>query len=808
MFHLNIKLLCASFQISHRYYRFVLVTVFAIEEINQNPNILPNITLGFRIYDSCYTEIKALKGTLWLLTGKNETSPNFSCDSAALPSAVIAELASKSSLPIATILALYRYPQISYGAVLPALSDKLQFPSFLRTVPRDTFQLNAFARLFTYFDWNWIGILASDNDLGRTGSQILKTEVERNGGCIAFLEIISMHDTKERLNQVIEVIKKSSANAIAVYTTAENLVPFMEETSLHNLSGKIWIGATSWSVSSDFSQKEILEMLNGMIGFAHEQGKIPGLQKFLYSIHPSKFPDDIFINTFWENAFNCNWLNSDNSSMAEIKVAAEEVTCCTGKENLKDVDVSKYDVNTFRFTYTTYNAIYAVANGLHKVFSFKPDGSFLNATCMTGTRCHPWQLHHFIKNVHFVNSAGADVYFDVNGDPPAVYDLLNWKMSEDGNGILEKVGSYVSSRSHGQELKVNVSAILWNKGTRQVPHSVCSEKCPFGYRKATKQGQPICCFDCVSCNEGEITNSTDVSDCQKCPEDQWPNIHRNQCILKVIQFLSYDDLLGAMLSATSACFSLITAIIFFIFIKYRDTPIVKANNLELSYILLGALTLCFLSPLIFIGHPRKANCLFRQVVFGIVFSICISSVLAKTTVVIVAFRATNPGSKLKKWLGNQLPYTIILFCSVLQVVICTVWLVTAPPFSEMNMKSESGKILILCNEGSMTAFWCMLGYLGFLASVSFLVAFFARNLPDSFNEAKYITFSMLIFVAVWISFIPAYLSTQGIYMVAVEVFAILCSSAGMLVCIFSPKCYIIVLRPEKNTRERLVGKVN
>ncbi|XP_069061995.1 vomeronasal type-2 receptor 26-like [Pleurodeles waltl] len=340
----------------------------------------------------------------------------------------------------------------------------------------------------------------------------------------------------------------------------------------------------------------------------------------------------------------------------------------------------------------------------------------------------------------------------------------------------------------------------------QIPSSLCCDICLPGTRKAIRKDQPICCYDCVPCSDGEMSNQTDMDSCIACPEDQWSNQKKDACIPRTIEFLSYDDPFGVTLVSISIFFSLITAAVLVIFLKHRDSAIVRANNRDLTYILLVSLMLSFLCSMLFIGRPRKVTCLLRQVAFGIIFAVAVSSVLAKSTTVVIAFNATKPGSSLRRWVGSRVSYSLILLCTLWEVIICTVWLIHWPPFPDIDTKSESGKMILLCNEGSVAAFYCVVGYVGLLALLSFLVAFKVRKLPDSFNEARNISFSMLVFCSVWVSFIPAYLSTKGRYMVAVEIFAVLASSAGLLGCIFIPKCYIILLRPELNTKEQLIKK--
>ncbi|XP_075045708.1 vomeronasal type-2 receptor 26-like [Mixophyes fleayi] len=418
----------------------------------------------------------------------------------------------------------------------------------------------------------------------------------------------------------------------------------------------------------------------------------------------------------------------------------------------------------------------------------------------------PMTLNQYLRNIHFKSTSGENFYFD-NGETRSQYDIMNWIITLNKTIQYTQIGSYIDFAPSGQQLIINDKLIQWNQKFKEsVPRSVCSEACLPGYRKALRKLQQKCCYDCIACSEGEISNSTDMENCIKCAESQWSNEKRDKCISRTIDFLSYEDVLGILLSFFTILLSVAAVGVLAIFIKHKDTPIVKANNRNLSYILLLSLTLSFLCALLFIGRPNNIICFFQQAAFGISFAIAVSSVLAKTLTVVIAFNATKPGSESRKWIRSRVTTYLVFICSLGEVIICFIWFLCNPPFPYFDTSERSVNMTFQCNQGSVVAFYCLVGYMGILASLSFIIAFLARKLPDCFNEATHITFSMFIFCSVWLSFFPAYLSTKGKYMVAVEIFAILASSTGLLSCIFLPKCYIIMIRPDLNTKKRLIGK--
>ncbi|XP_053305749.1 vomeronasal type-2 receptor 26-like [Spea bombifrons] len=674
--HFSPKLVCVAPGLMD--YINLLVFLFTIETLNNDPNILPNITLGYHIYDSCLDERKAVKSILQILSGRGMTVPNYSCANSNNVAGFIGDHHSTTTIPIAQLLGVHGYAQISYGATDYALSDRRVYPHFFRSVQNYLVYNKIILKILKHFGWTWVGILAVDDDTGETESQALRAYLTSYGICISFTVKISL---SQELSENMKMIGKR----------------------------KLFV-------------KDHLNV----------------------GVSPR-----VFISVLAGQGVDSTTLN---------------VCCCIWHQDVSN----RWGLN-----------------GCILVLCFL-------------------QLHRYIKRITSASQLGRTLY-DEHGEFAYHYIITNWVFLSNKSAFRNIVGNFTEWAPDGQQLIIDSHLAIWRNKDNQIPRSQCSENCLPGYRKVLRPGTQICCYDCVRCSEGEISNRSDSENCIVCPSDKWSNEKRDRCIPKSVEFLSYLDAVAAVLSFVSILFCLVTVVILLIFIVFRDTPIVKANNKNLSFLLLVSIMLSFLCVFLFLGRPEDVTCMLRQTAFGVLFSLAVSCILSKTIMIYIVFKAAKPGSSWANWVSVKVSNSIVLLCSSIQVIINISWLAISPPFQELDMHSYQGKIIVQCNEGSVIAFYSVLGYMGLLAALSFIIAFLARTLPDSFNEAKYITFSMLVFCSVWIALIPAYLSTKGKNMVAVEIFAIVASSAGLLGCIFIPKCYVILFRQELNTKTYLLG---
>ncbi|MEE6501100.1 hypothetical protein FKM82_004065 [Ascaphus truei] len=792
--------------------------IFAINEINNRTDLLPNITLGYSIYDTCFTISKAVEGTLTFLTGQNETHPNFRCSAGAPLAAVVGAGGSALSIATARILGLYYFPQVGYASSCSVLSDKFQFPSFLRTIPSDISQSKAMAELVTYFGWTWVGTIASDDDYGKYGIKLFKEEVDKRGVCISFSETIPRIYNKDKIDTIVDAVRKSTANIIVIFSSDIDLSSLIEALAETNITGKTYIASEAWITSALIAQPKYFSFLGGTIGFGIRRATLPKFEEFLHAIHPEHNEDDLMYE-FWEEAFNCTWVTNRASFYTNISTEATRAgrkryispKPCTGKEKLKDIKNTYTDISELRITYSVYKSVYTVANALHDLSTCNPRrGPFPNQECAHLLDFEPWQLAYYLKNSTFTLRNNESVAFDAFGDVAAYYDILNWQWRDNDSIAYVNIGSFKTKlNAVSAGLTVDNSSIFWNTPTSMLPRSVCSESCVPGTRKGIRQGESVCCFDCIACADGEITNDTDARECMSCPSDFWSNSYRNECVLKEVEFLASDEALGItliFLSVFGACLVIVFTVIY---VMYRETALVKANDRELSFLIQFSLICTLMTSILFVGKPEEWSCMARQTTLALGFSLCLSCILGKTIVLMLSKRAAkSKTADQSRWVIMKPLYQKIVGVTglVIEVGICTAYLIMMPPWVYKNMESQNVKIILECNEGSIEFLCSMFGFDVFLAILCFITAFIARKLPDNFNEAKFITFGMLVFFIVWISFVPAYLSTRGKFKVAVEIFAILASSFGLLGCIFVPKSYIILLKPERNTEEIVGGR--
>uniref|UniRef100_A0A4W6BZB8 G-protein coupled receptor family C group 6 member A n=1 Tax=Lates calcarifer TaxID=8187 RepID=A0A4W6BZB8_LATCA len=776
---------CVRFE--DRRLTMALAMINTMEVMNKSPLLTAiNITLGYRILDSCSDVSTALRATADFMqqTYCHTGSSAPTCSPPVM--AVIGDSYSDTSIAIARQLTLKMIPQISYSSTAVTLSDKARFPAFLRTIPNDRHQIAAMVSLLSTYSWNWVGIVITDGDYGRSALDHFVSQAAEKGICVAFKIILPQSVTNEDVCSVITqtaktIRKNPKVQVIVSFAKATHMKHLYQELKNQTLRAgesmesmrRVWVASDSWSSSSSVKGNLTLKDMGHIVGFTFKSGNLSSFLEYLNRLEAGGHEytgNNYFLQEFFR-------LLNTSKGFGDTELVSEGVNRLREQSHADTV-------------FSVEMAVSAIAQAVASICRSRD--------CKTPDTVQPWEVLTYMSVcvlycMVFIGSTWS-YKFDSNGDINLGYDVMMWRSDGENIHISDVVAEYdphTNTFTHPNRSTTQQFLDLKNIISK------CSNSCVPGEFKKTAEGQHTCCYECINCTENYYSNKTDMDQCLSCDTAaEWSAEGSSSCTPKTLLFFSWQDGFAVVLLTFSALGIVLVLMVSALFLHQRDTPVVKAAGGPLCQAILFSLVISYISAMLFVGRPNSFQCKARQVLFGISFTLCVSCILVKTLQILLAFQF-NP--ELQEVLQRLFqPYVIVSICVALQVVTCICWLVLKSPFNQTIRHPTT--LLEDCHEGSYLAFGVMLGYIAVLAFVCFICAFKGRKLPEHYNETKFITFSMLLYLISWMLFVPIYVTTTGVYLSAVEMVVILISNYGILSCHFFPKCYIILFKKEQNTK--------
>ena len=781
---------------------------FAVKEINANSKLLPNITLGYNLYDSYNRYDVAMRAVLEMIlsenvtvsnklnisnankTGGNNARPGQQCRcTAAVPSSVIAVVGAASSavsIKVSTLLSVDQIPEISYSSTSTSLSNKELYPSFLMTIPSDSFQALFIADVLHYFNWTYINVLASDDPYGRLGVDYLLPELQTKEICVGVMEIFSTQMVQSRTNEIIDKLKKEKlAKVTVLWCQLEQALPLFQRARIKGLSDMTWIATEAWASSA-----KLLELppniVAGLIGIIPARIQCRTYNDHLSNTKVEKLHTAEWLRDFFQTGSTCN--NTFQNSSCSINANK------TGS-NLPANKISN-----------VIDAVYAVAYGLQSLL--KSQGR--QGVRSTNVHVVPAELLQHIKTNTFVGQSGLNISFSDAGEPTsAAYSLINIQNIDKVGLKFNTIGSW-----NGKQRRIEfneVGKIYWAGNANKVPSSKCADICPpgqFAFRQVNKH----CCWKCVKCLEGEIKPSYGTDECEACPENSVSNTNRTKCLelqevyIKLISpygiFLVFSSCLGIVLSLFPIA----------VFVKLRSTPIVRSSNWDMSIFQLAVIVLIFLIPFLFIGKPKSAVCYLQPFIFGVLATISASITFTKTDRLLRIFKMKGRVAQGSLLLTNKIQLGIISTLVFIQLLASGLYCVMHPPAVKTTIQIKHLTKVIECG-GIGTIVIGLIGYILVIALTCTIYAFRARKLPPIYSDVRYIGFAMFTESLIWV-FYPAIYFSSSPSEIRSFIFccAVLTTNYVMLLVMYGPKIWVMLVHPERNNptifRQETLGKLS
>lgn len=786
-------------------------TVYAVKYVNENKLLPYDISLGYDIRDTCSKVLTALKTSLDFVNGRkvlsernwNSTAGNVMPAAVSKqPIAVLGAGNSVISSAVNNILGIFKVPQIGYASTSRLLSNKNRYPTFLRTVPPDSHQGRAIANIVSHFGWNYAALLASDDIYGRPLAETFKTEAKKFGVCLAIDILIPYDPTMEIIRKTVGKLRQNkNIKVVLLFTSDREAADILYQARQQQVTQKIWIGSDSWADSPEIAEDNA-DVVEGMFGIINQPTVVPDFMEYFYKLNPFNNNHNSWFVELWEGIFQCS-ISEKNLTSPNGDRAPFMTKNCTGEERLAD-KLLKTDAIFSRVSYVL-DAVLSVVHSVRKIcdsdFATRTSRDLSRKeTCIN--RVTPSSVLSYIFNITFTSVTNRTVSFDKNGDGVGRYDIINLQGKNRHKTSFLKIGEYDGKTGL---LKIDSNRIHWPGGVTSPPTGRCSLECPPGTFKVVMK--PICCWECKACPSGSISNESGASICTQCHSDKIPNDNKTKCIVVPTRFLRWGSAWAWVLSGTIFLCELACAITVGIFLRHKETPIVKAANREISFLLLFGLMMGFLVPLAYIGKPTDSSCKIQVLLFGASFAFSLAIVLARInrTIVVFKYSKVTPRSQskfLKKYLSmflyNRTQIMLALFFTVIELLLCVAWLLSSPPRVTARRLTLT-ESLLMCETRTSFGHIISNAFIIFLSLLCTFVAFKSRKLPQNYNEAKFISFAMFVFNFIWLTFVGAFYGTpDGEHNVIINCFAILASNFAILALIFGPKLHIILFRPALN----------
>ncbi|XP_007253355.2 metabotropic glutamate receptor 4 [Astyanax mexicanus] len=777
--------------------------LFALDRINNDHELLPNITLGARILDTCSRDTHALEQSLTFVQaliekdGMDVKCPGEGKPTITKPERVVGVIGASSnsvSIMVANILRLFKIPQVSYASTAPELSDNTRYDFFSRVVPPDTYQAQAMVDIVRFMGWNYVSTVASEGNYGESGvDAFIQRAFEEGNVCISQTVKIPREAKEGEFDKIIRNLGENpNARVLISFANEDDIRQLLQAAKKANQTGHfIWVGSDSWgSKISPVRHQE--EMAEGAITILPKRQSIRGFDNYFIGRTLENNRRNVWFAEFWENNFNCKLNRYAPKKGSGLKK-------CTNQERIgKDSGYEQESKVVF-----VINAVYAMAHALHNMHRALCPNQV--GICPKMEPVNGTLLLQYIRKVNITVTSGNPVQFNENGDAPGRYDIFQYQLNQTANQTAE----YKIIGSWTDKLNLNMSVVQWPGGVRQVPSSTCSQPCKPGWRKKVVKGIP-CCWHCERCDGYQY--QADQFTCKMCRFDMRPNKNHTACQPIPIIQLEWSSpwvvisVLIAVLGIMATMFVMVT------FMRYNDTPIVKASGRELSYVLLTGIFLCYATTFLMIATPSVTLCSFRRIFLGLGMSISYAALLTKTNRIYRIFEQGKMSVSAPRFISpaSQLVITFILI-SVQLLGVC-IWFIMDPPqafidYEDQRMANpQLARGVLKCDISDLSLI-CLLGYSMLLMVTCTVYAIKTRRVPETFNEAKPIGFTMYTTCIIWLAFIPIFFGTsQSLDKMYIQTttltLSVSLSASVSLGLLYMPKVYVVLLHPEQNVAKR------